>query len=83
MTYQETLQQINLLIPKLPPEHLAKLLSMLQGWLEAEDTQIRDDDAFESRLRADVTAGYFDTLIAKVIAEDETGKTFDLEASCH
>lgn len=81
MTHQETLQHIHLLLPKLPPKHLSEVLAMLQGWLETDDMQknpARDDDAFESRLRADVTAGYFDALIAEVIAEDDAGKTRDL-----
>ncbi len=72
MTRQETLRTINDLLPQQPQEKLEALL----GWLE------QDDDAFESRLRADANAGKFDQLIASVVAEDEAGETINLEAPC-
>ncbi len=72
MTRQAMLETIHDLLPQQPREKLEALLT----WLEQED------DAFEKQLRADVDAGKFDKLIASVIAEDESGATIDLEASC-
>lgn len=72
MTRQQTLETITVLLPKQPEEKLEALLE----WLGQED------DDFEKKLRQDVEAGKFDSLIAKVIAEDEAGETVDLETSC-
>ena len=72
MTRQDTLKTIHKLLPQQPEEKLSALL----GWLEQED------DAFETRVRADADAGRFDMLIAAVVAEDEAGETVNLEAAC-
>lgn len=73
MTRQEAIKAITSKLPEQPDQKLEALL----GWLEQED------DAFEQRLRKDVTSGKFNNLIAQAIAEDEAGETIDLEASCN
>jgi hypothetical protein len=69
MSRQQTLENIQTLLPQQPDEKLEALL----GWLEQQD------DKFERKVHADLQAGKFDQLIARVIAEDDAGETSALE----